>query len=318
MRGTARPLVSAIICTYNRADSLRVVLEDMLVQETSGIAWELVVVDNNSNDRTREAVEAIISRASFPARYLFEPRQGKSFALNSGVSATQGEILAFTDDDMRVDSGWVRAIAMAFARGDCDLAGGRIRAVWPSARPDWYVTSGRYKLMPTNGELDLGGQIVAMNSSPFGGNMAVRRALIEKHGGFRTDLGPKGRELGRHEDTEFGTRLITAGARCLFIPDAIVDHLIQEKHTTKSYVQQWYFNYGRSSIQESGTAIFPRIFGIPRFLFRKACGYLIQWLLAINPRRCFYYRLQTHLTWGSIVQAHRMRETERQNVLRSN
>jgi cellulose synthase/poly-beta-1,6-N-acetylglucosamine synthase-like glycosyltransferase len=79
------------------------VLEDLSCQSVPpDFKWELIVVDNNSNDETRTVVEACSKLAPMPVRYIFESRQGKSYALNTGIEATEFELLAFTDDDVRI------------------------------------------------------------------------------------------------------------------------------------------------------------------------------------------------------------------------
>jgi glycosyltransferase involved in cell wall biosynthesis len=114
------PAVSVIICTYNRAPSLRATLRSLA--DTRGrpeISWEVIVVDNNSSDDTRTAVEEFAGTSGLSVRYLFEGRQGKSFALNTGIVAARGEVLAFTDDDVEVASGWVTGIWEGFQKHDC-------------------------------------------------------------------------------------------------------------------------------------------------------------------------------------------------------
>ncbi len=299
-------MVSVIICTYNRASILATVLEDLRLQVVDGTDWEVLVIDNNSSDHTRQIVEAFIPRSPVPTRYILESRQGKSFALNTGIAASAGDVLAFTDDDVRVDQNWVTAIATAFAQTQCDLAVGRIRPIWPGARPAWYVTSGPYSIMAIAGGFDLGEQIIPTNRPPFGANMAVRRTMIEQHGGFRADLGPQGTAAGLGEDTEFGERLIRAGARCVYLPAAIVDHLVEARHCTKRYVQQWYFHFGRSAIQKKGRPAGRLVFGVPPYLLRDALRCVVNGLFSLDPEKRLLYRFRCFMVWGSIVQSLRM------------
>src|SRR5271156_2755228 len=93
--------LSDILCTYNRAESLAKALAS-IAQSTvpDSIQWEVLVVDNNSRDATRSVVEEFWWRDPSRFRYLFEPKQGKSNALNAGIQQARGEILAFTDDDV--------------------------------------------------------------------------------------------------------------------------------------------------------------------------------------------------------------------------
>ena len=80
----------------------------------SSIEWEILVVDNNSKDETRKVVEQFSFLDSKRYRYIFEPRQGKSFALNRGVHEASGDVLAFTDDDITVEPNWLFELTESF------------------------------------------------------------------------------------------------------------------------------------------------------------------------------------------------------------
>ncbi len=109
---------------------------------------------------------------------------------------------------------------------------------------------------------DLGSEPIELDRPPFGTNMAFRKKMFERHGGFRLDLGPRpGSEL-RNEDTEFGRRLLTAGERLRYEPSATVYHRVPEERLTKGYFLKFCFDHGRASIREAGRR--PDIWGIPR------------------------------------------------------
>jgi glycosyltransferase involved in cell wall biosynthesis len=81
-------MTSLILCTYNRAASLKQTLESFAqMQVPADLSWELVLVDNNSSDDTRAVAEACAKDCNLPLRYIFEPNQGISFARNAGVRA---------------------------------------------------------------------------------------------------------------------------------------------------------------------------------------------------------------------------------------
>ncbi len=92
---------SVVIATHNRAADLRDTLASLAALQPDG-PWEVIVVDNNSPDHTRQVVEAAAPTFPVALRYLFEARQGRSPALNAGISAARGQIIATTDDDVRV------------------------------------------------------------------------------------------------------------------------------------------------------------------------------------------------------------------------
>jgi len=127
---------SIVIPTYNRADELRETIRSIAQLEVAG-DWELLVVDNNSPDHTRQVVEEEATR--FPARlhYLFEPEQGRYAAVNTGIRASKGRIIASTDDDARVEPDWLMRAAAGLERLGCDYVGGRVLPIWRGERPTW-------------------------------------------------------------------------------------------------------------------------------------------------------------------------------------
>lgn len=80
--------------------------------------WELLVVDNDSHDNTREVIQNFARTAVFPVHYFFERQQGKSSALKAGIAAAEGDIIASTDDDMVLRPDWLAKLAGAFERFD--------------------------------------------------------------------------------------------------------------------------------------------------------------------------------------------------------
>jgi len=106
--------VSVVISTYNRCARLRHALESLLSQESDGVAWEAVVVDNNSTDDTRGVVESFGDRFGGRLRYVFEPRQGLSFGRNAGIGRAVAPLVAFTDDDVQPAADWLYRIKRCF------------------------------------------------------------------------------------------------------------------------------------------------------------------------------------------------------------
>src|ERR1044071_6874558 len=97
---------SVVIATYNRADELGKTIQS-LSQLCVDAPWEVLIVDNNSPDNTKEVVLTAAESFPVPLHYLFEREQGRSAALNTGIRAAQGEIIATTDDDVRLEPDWL-------------------------------------------------------------------------------------------------------------------------------------------------------------------------------------------------------------------
>jgi len=306
--------VSVILCTYNRCESLANALASLDRSKVpESIQWEVLVVDNNSSDATRSVVEEFSRRD--PARfcYLFEPKQGKSHALNAGIQAARGEILAFTDDDVTVEPTWLQNLASSLTKGDWVGAGGRTVPERTFLAPRWLAREDRYALGPL-AMFDLGCEPSKLMEPPFGNNMAYRRAVFEKYGCFRTELGPRPGSEIRSEDTEFGQRLLSAGESLRYEPSAVVYHAVPASRLQKGYFLAWWFDKGRADFLEFGNPAETRWFvvGVPLYLFRRLAAWTLRWLVRVGPARRFYCRLQLNYLTGQVLEHFRRSHAPRQ------
>jgi GT2 family glycosyltransferase len=144
----------------------------------------------------------------------------------------------------------------------------------------------------------------ALDAPPFGANMAFRRRVFEKYGLFRVDLGPGYRGLAGGEDTAVGRRVMSAGEKVVYAPEALVFHPVEEYRTQRKYYEAWYVKFGRASIRSEqwkpGTRCY---FGVPRYLFRQLAEEAFRWAVSLGGKRRFYYKLQVCSTAGSIREA---------------
>ena len=273
--------------------------------------WEVIVVDNNSSDQTREVVDEFRTQFGDRLRYVFEPQQGLSCARNAGIREARGEILAFTDDDVTVEPAWLGNLSAALNDKKWAGLGGRTLPRQPFSLPAW--------LSPENpqdwggivgGIFDLGNEPRELACPPYGANMAFRKAMFDKYGGFRTDLGRSGGVLMSNEDIEFGRRLMEAGEHLLYEPSAVAYHPILENRLRKEYFLRWWFNFGRARIIEAGPR--PGILGIPRHyisipnnLLRVLPLQAIRWLFAPKPQKRFHYKCLAWATAGTTTETWR-------------
>ncbi len=274
-------VATILICTYNRAALLGPTLDSIAALRTpADLSWEVLVVDNNSNDATREEVERRQGGYPVDLRYAFEPRQGKSTALNTGHTLARGAIIVYTDDDVRVPAQWLQAAVQPLL-DDPSIAytGGPVRPMWERRPPSWLDASG-----------NLGGTIAVKDhgdaafvfederKTPLGVNMAVRRELVDRIGGFRPDLGRRGKSLLGQEQAEFFYRSRQAGARGLYVPAMVLDHFVPASRLTHNYFRRWWFWKGISQARlhrihnrtELGldlTAV-RRLIGVPLYILR--------------------------------------------------
>jgi glycosyltransferase involved in cell wall biosynthesis len=289
--------LTVVLCTYNRCESLARALESVARSIVPvSLEWEVLIVDNNSRDDTRAVAERF--GLEFPGRfrYIFEPQQGKSYALNRAISQSRGEVIAFMDDDVEVDAQWLHRLTSPLSDQRWSGSGGRILPDAGFAPPRWLDTAPRYALAPF-AIFDLGKTAGELKEPPFGTNMAFRKTMFSKYGGFRTDLGPQPGSEIRSEDTEFGARLLSGGERFWYEASAVVYHPVQPERVRKQYLLKWHFDKGRADIREYGSPGRPasRIFGVPIVFYRRFCVWATRWVCGITPKQRFSGRQRV---WG--------------------
>ncbi|OGX24084.1 MAG: hypothetical protein A2787_01565 [Omnitrophica WOR_2 bacterium RIFCSPHIGHO2_01_FULL_48_9] len=267
--------LSVIVATYNRAQTLQKTLESILNQKTLGaFDFEIILVDNNSNDNTKEIVEALKKKAGGRLRYFFEPKQGKAFAINKGIGEAKGEILAFTDDDAVVDELWLWNIFECFKVHRCDGLGGRILPEYPQGTPQWIKDHSR-KLSGPIVYYDYGEDNKKFEKPMLeflGANFAFTKNVFEQFGVLRTDIGP-GSGINLGEDTEITNRLLRARKSLYYCGKAVVWHPVDPQRMRLQYLARWYKSLGRYYVRVDGNSLpekgLVRYWGIPRYLIRE-------------------------------------------------
>lgn len=293
--------ITVILCTYNRCHMLAKSLESVLASQLpDSITWEILVVDNNSTDQTQQVVANFSVRYPERIRYIFEPKPGKSNALNAGIRDARGDVFAFVDDDVVVETIWLRNLTAPLDSTEWAGVGGRIIPDRDFKPPRWIPLHERYALAPL-AMFDLGLRPGQLLEAPFGTNMAFRKAVIEKLGGFRTDLGPRPGSAIRGEDTEFGFRVLADGQRLWYEPSAVVYHSLPAHRLQKQYFLTWWHDKARADIRTDGVPTDTKWYfaGIPLYLFRRFAVWTIRWLATPNPARRFSCRLKV---WGITAQ----------------
>ncbi len=295
--------ITVILCTHNRARSLAAALESVVAQTLSKlVGWEILVVDNNSSDETRQVIEDFQRRYPERIRYLFEPQQGISHARNSGVRDARGEILAFIDDDETAAPGWLQNLTANLYDCEWSGAGGRILPSWNCSRPPWLSDQSPFTLAPL-AVFDAGTAAGQLTKTPFGANMAFRKEVFDACGGFRTDLGRVGKGMLSGEDTEFGRRVLDAGRRLRYEPLAFTYHPVDEIRVNQKYFLEWWFNKGRSDVREFRNQ--PKnthLLGIPVRLLRGLVPQAARWIFAVEPSHRFICKLRVWVSAGQVFE----------------
>jgi len=244
------PAVSILIATRNRASQLPRVLESLeAVRIAARTKVEIVVADNGSTDATG----AVLKKwsAEGPGRiYVFAEQQGKSRALNRALAVVRSPLLAFTDDDVQVPTGWIDAIARFFAQHPhYDAAMGRVALPPDLSDPDVLRRVRRYRgAVPL---FDMG-DVVCDVDDMYGANMTVRRRVFDKVGAFNERLGPGA--SGFSEDIDLAHRIRRAQMRIGYMPGAVVYHEVDPDRLTDAYYRQFQLRLGLSSFEMDPSA----------------------------------------------------------------
>jgi len=276
--------VSVNVCTYNRHQLLRQLLESLLEQRLDdAIRYEVIVVDNNSTDETRQVVDEFIGRGHNHLRYIFEQRQGLSYARNTAVEAARAPIVAFTDDDVRVAPTWVQTIKRTLDHHpEVDCVGGKIVPCWPAPPPVW-LTERHWGPLA----------IVDFGDRPFyvsihnqlcllTANMAIRKDVLERIGRFRPQLQRVQNQVGSMEDHELLLRLWRGQGQGMYVPELVVDADITIDRLAKTYHRRWHFGHGSfyamGRLEHMERSQLGTFIGVPAHLYKRAVLDAVQWL----------------------------------------
>ena len=296
----APPDISVIVPTYNRGRLLEPLLACLLTQETGPLQYEIVVVDNNSTDATRQIVESMAqSDPRGRLRYVVEPRRGVSYARNTGVAETTAPVVLFLDDDGMPGPDWVRSMKRAFdEHPEADCIGGRITPRWVHPRPSWLTP-------PHWGP-------IAVQDRPHAAYLNARQAsscLLSANLGCRRDafnaIGGFSPAYPRNQDREFEMRLWRAGRQGLYLPAMEVRVDVPPDRLTKQYHRRWQATTGRyhalmryrDTLSADGAMIdepqhAATILGSPRFLYREFLSHLAGYVrasLTFDADRRFFH-----------------------------
>ncbi len=239
-------MVSITICTYNNARKLEAVLESLRnLICPSGLGYEILVVDNHSSDETKSVVERHQAAWGPRLRYIFEEAQGLSHARNRALREAAGDVVSYIDDDVKVDPGWLAAVATAFEEYSAAVVGGKSYLIYSWQRPTWLPE--QYESLLSR--LDYGDQvIVGLDKDLFGLNFSVRKELAVQLGGFDTSLGRCRHSLGSGEESDLLHRIRQTGGLAVYEPKAVVGHVVSPERVTVRWFVKRMFAAGRDDV----------------------------------------------------------------------
>jgi glycosyltransferase involved in cell wall biosynthesis len=238
--------LSIIICSYNRASYISDALTSLYGQSSGLDDFEVIIVDNNSIDNTKE-VYAQWRQTNTNGQFTFisEMQQGASFARNTGAAIAKGEWVCFMDDDAVATTDYVKNIIKHIQDQPFIVGfGGRIIPKYIPAEPKWmsyYVSSlvGNFDYAPTACAFENG-------KYPLESNMIVKKSVYDQIGGFNVNLpGVVGTLRIGGEGKELFYKIIALGHTIYYDPSICVHHVVEVKKLTSEYMYRVASGIGR-------------------------------------------------------------------------
>jgi len=297
--------ISVIIATYNRCNSLKDTLDCLLKQKPS-LEWdyEVIVADNNSTDETRRLIDSYMSKFNEKLIYLFESRQGKSYALNTAIKKAKGSIIAFTDDDTILPDNWLYKIAGAFKK-DIEFACGKVTPYFGNGFkiPYWCPEKILYRVFGcvTYGQIPR--YLTDKDPGLSGMNIFVRKEIFKRVGSF-------GPTFYRGQDTDFYFRARQLGIKIYYLPTIVTFHKILRERLTKKHFRNYHYISGGflggsiSEIKQIENKIYKRkILNIPYWIIKDILIEFIKcifFILLIQPKKSFLHEMQLFYLLGTL------------------
>jgi glycosyltransferase involved in cell wall biosynthesis len=293
--------ISIIVCTYDRLDGLKRVLESFAKMKIPPrLNWEVVIVDNNSPHNIHQIVENFKYEKKISIIYVKESKQGKCYAMNTGVQTATGEIIAFTDDDNLVSPDWIATIWSEFCDDGLVCVGGKILPIWAKDPPQWlnnklYNCITLLDLSPTKTQL--------YEPLLYGCNMAIKKDILLKYGLFNVNKGPVPGKTWGGEEVEMISAILNGGGTVVYCPDMLVYHYIPESRMEKSYFRKWKFNSGEFSALHFCKNDNKNLFNIPLYIYKNFIKSLINFIKKIvtPPFEGFFEQLNVIYYIGFII-----------------
>jgi len=228
--------VTIAICTYNRVDFVEKCLDSLFDNKAAEKPIEIIVVDNNSTDSTKELVMNYHQKYG-NVHYALEKNIGLSYARNKAIEMAKADNIAYLDDDVKVSETYVDRLLWIIDNYEFDCFGGMYYPWYLNEKPKWIPDSYGMKEKFTDSISILEKDYVT------GLNMVYTKEILEKIGGFPVDLGMIGNEIGYGEEDYVQNEIRKLGGTIIFDPDLYVYHAVLEfKQSLKWQLKSIYIN----------------------------------------------------------------------------
>lgn len=241
---------SIVLPTYNRAHVLPQTLERLSDLDYPSNQYEIVIVDNNSTDDTAKIVKKLQKKIT-NIRYVFEKKQGRTFASIKGINVAKHKKIVFIDDDIHVKKNFLQLYQKAYqANPTAAIIGGPILAKWPKgSEPRSFLSKVLAHHEPwIFGEIDYGKKRRKLRypNALFAGNMSINLATFHQEDTIFSNL--LGRKAGGKylyaEDYELCLRMELLRREVIYEPTLLVENAVEVERTTNGYLLKRLLNSG--------------------------------------------------------------------------
>ena len=299
-------MITFAVCTYNRCENLPKLLAAMTTQK-SRYPYEVLVVDNNSKDETKEVVTNVMNNSATPLRYVFESQQGITYARNRAISESlDSEILLFIDDDEIPNEEFVDAAGQRLLEHGDDCVGGKVDVVLPSKEPKWF-SEDLYGFLAA---VDYGEEtfrIVDRSTPIWTANVGYRTEIFKSDPELRFDsrYNRSGNQIGGGSDAAMFWRLLEKDLKISYEPRMVVRHFVEDWRINRRYFVKLHYRGGFRFGQFRAT---PdqyegrRLAGIPLYLFTLFFkqSSVASWKLLTNAKGAVRDAMNAAYTLGTI------------------
>lgn len=264
-----------------------------------------MVIANACTDNTKTLLELYKTPSSenskLPLTWFTEKIPGKSHALNRAIPELHSDLVAFMDDDHRIDTNYFNGIYVAAeSYPDTSMFCGRMLPDWDGSESSWFHDTGPYRVypfpVPRYDQGDTPRQIEQNDPIPSGGNIIMRRQVLERVGEFAEDLGPQGHNLGGGEDKDYILRALKSGEQMLYIPNIKQFHYVDPDRLRLGYLLKKSFLRSRDEIRIRQNTYKK----VPPYMWRKLMAHVFNASLPFKWSRKRFYLMRIAATLGEI------------------
>jgi glycosyltransferase involved in cell wall biosynthesis len=248
--------VSIILCTHRskRYNDLMEAIDSLKAQSYENL--EIVVVVDGNRELYNKIIKSGIEADKVEIKVIFnEENLGLSESRNKGIKEAKGDVIAFFDDDAVADENWLKELVRIYEEKDAIATGGKLLPKWTSKKPKFLPEEYYWLIGTTHKGFP---EEVAEVRNTFGSNLSFKADVLKALGGFRGEMGVKGRGLLQGEETELCERMRKKfGRGVVYNPDAVVYHKVFPERLKMRFLLRRAFwqGYSKRVMKEMGYSI---------------------------------------------------------------